>query len=74
MSADAKVWQDDDEHWRAVHDGECLLPEGHYVTSYELNILMSDVARCMGLRAGLPLRWVLYVYANGQPGLKGYVW
>lgn len=71
MSADAKLWQDDNDDWCAVHDGECAVGE-HRVGPYELERLMQDVNTCMGEPS--IHRWVLRTYPDGKAGLSGYAW
>lgn len=72
MSADAKVWQDDEGDWRAVHDGDCALRE-HRATAYDLPVVLAEVEACMGHKH-FHMRWMLCVDKDGQPGLKGYTW
>jgi hypothetical protein len=66
MSADAKVWQDEDDNWHAIHDPAC---EGkHTETAYELIDLLREVEACYGHK----IRWLLHVYPDGKAGLRGY--
>lgn len=73
MSADAKVWQDDEGCWHGIHDGECPLAAGHNGGQYDLAALLQEVAECLRGDALYGLRWVLVVYRDGKPGLKGYM-
>jgi hypothetical protein len=72
MSADAKVWQDDEGDWHAIHDGECSHAVEHRGTEYDLESILREVAVCMEKPAGL--RWVQFIYTDGKAGLKGYTW
>jgi hypothetical protein len=70
MSADAKVWFDDDtSRWEGLHDGECGNPNSHFGLSYDLVDVLRGIEQCMGVKS---LRWVLRSYPNGQLGLCGY--
>jgi hypothetical protein len=71
MSADAKVWQDEAGHWRAVHDGDCAAPATHVGISYELVAVLQSVEQCM---AHDRMRWEFRTYPDGQIGLSGYTW
>lgn len=68
MSADAKLWQEEDGHWRAVHDGDCIAE--HEGDAYGLLDVIAEVNAC---RAPYPIaRWMLTVYPDGKAGLRGY--
>lgn len=72
MSADAKVWQDDEDRWRACHDGDCKPGARHVGTAYDLLAVIAGVNDCM---APAPItRWVLHVYPDGKAGLRGFTW
>ncbi len=69
MSADAKVWQDDEGgwlSWRGSHDGPCNRPTPHDQGS-NLFDLLEDIGYCMGT-----VRWEFRVYPDGKAGLVGY--
>jgi hypothetical protein len=71
VSADAKVWCDD-EHgviWRGVHDGVCTTE--HKDTLNSLAEAVKGIETCMN--AGRQMRWKIRAYANGEFGLVGYV-
>lgn len=70
MSADAKVWLEDGESgwvaWQGIHDGDCA-DECHRGT---LSDVLESIEHCMGGQ----MRWEIFIYTNGQPGLKGWTW
>jgi hypothetical protein len=70
MSADAKLWQDEDGCWHAVHDGDCT--REHEGTAYDMVAVIASVNTCM---APMPItRWMLHVYPDGHAGLRGFSW
>jgi hypothetical protein len=70
VSADAKVWQDDDGMWRGVHDSGCEVRGGHEGTSYDLVDVLAYVEGCEN--KGKPMRWAIHVYPDGKTGLRGF--
>lgn len=64
MSADAKVWPDDDFFWGAVHDGPCKC--GKHEPGM-LSDMLREVEECMEGQ----LRWEIFQFGDG-PGLRGY--
>ena len=67
MSCDAKVWQEEDDSWSGLHDGDChVLHEG---TEYDLVDILTSIERCMG---GHSIRWRLRAYPGGKAGLVGW--
>jgi hypothetical protein len=68
MSADAKVWQEEDgRSWKGTHDGECR-PDALHDYPGLLTETLQSVEKCMGHE----LRWELRVYENGL-GLSGWL-
>ena len=70
MSADAKIWQDDEGNWHGVHDGDCLLEFPHLETAYDLLQLIIDIEECAN--EGRRMRWEFRIYPDGKAGLIGY--
>lgn len=70
MSADAKVWVDDDEGWLwcGTHDGPC----NGYHQNYGLSDVLDSIERCM-TEPNHAMRWQIFTYQNGTTGLKGYI-
>lgn len=67
MSADAKLYQDDEDNWCGVHDGEC--ERTHRAGPYDLVALIEEINECYGH----PIhRWILHVYPDGKAGLRGF--
>ena len=72
MSADAKVWYDDDgRHWQGVHDGPCFKVSQHHGDGLHLSELLEEIERC--LRAHQLVRWEIRVSADGRTGLVGWL-
>lgn len=72
MSADAKMWNDDNGDWHGIHDGECLRELGHHGNAYMFQEIVDDMAECM--KPAPITRWVLHVYPDGKAGLRGFTW
>ncbi len=70
MSADAKLWQEENGDWCAVHDGDCR--QAHRESEYGLLDVIRTVNECM--TPSPILRWYLYVYPDGKAGLRGQTW
>lgn len=71
MSADAKIWREDEnEWWRGIHDGPCI-KEGwlHGEGDTSLSAVMASIETC----CGRPLRWDFRMYPDNKIGLVGYV-
>jgi hypothetical protein len=67
MSSDAKVWQLENGHWRAVHDGACI-DTNHDQYEWQLPELLSSVEQCLKSE----LCWTIRTYPGGLTGLVGY--
>jgi hypothetical protein len=70
MSADAKMWQDEDGSWCAVHDGDCT--REHRESHYGLVDVIQSVNACMAPYS--IKQWHLHVYPDGKAGLRGFTW
>ena len=70
MSADAKVWAEDNGDWNGTHDGQCRQQGEHRDTPYHLIETLRDIEACMGQS----LRWEFRIYPDGKAGLIGYIW
>lgn len=70
MSCDAKIWQEDNGDWCAVHDGPCRVPERHKGDVYDLEDVLASLNQC--LRPTRIRRWELHVYPDGKAGLRGW--
>jgi hypothetical protein len=68
MSADAKMWIDDDGNWKGLHDGACGYEHQEGTTSYDLSEVLRTIEACMDG----PLRWKFRIYPDGHVGLVGY--
>jgi hypothetical protein len=72
MSADAKIWQDDDGSWHGIHDLDCQHPSGtHSGTEYDLRDILDGVESCEN--NSRRMRWEFRVYPDGKAGLRGFV-
>jgi len=72
MSADAKIWQEDNGDWRGISDAQ---PD--YVFKggpYDLHIVLGDIEESMGRGTPYGMRWELNVYPDGKAGLRGYTY
>lgn len=68
MSADAKVWKQDDR-WYGVHDGECVTSAFyHEQGAQSLTEVLEMVECCSGYR----YEWWFRAYPDGRTGLVGY--
>ena len=69
MSADAKLWQDDESgDWCGIHDGPCN--ETHRGDPYDMVSVIEEMNRCQPNHT--IVRWELHVYPNGRAGLRGF--
>lgn len=69
MSADAKVWPEDDDgrFWGGIHDGECSDPLKHQACA--LLEQLESIDRCFGQAVR---RWETRLYPDGKIGLRGF--
>ena len=65
MSADAKLWQDDEGRWHSVNNWD---DEPGLGSPYDFIKLLTDIEA----KAGCPLHWEIYQYAGGHC-IRGYV-
>ena len=72
MSADAKIWQEDDGSWSAIHDDQPSDAPALNVSAYDLGALIREVEEAMRKPNGM--RWTLRVYPDGKAGLRGFTW
>lgn len=80
MSADAKIWTDDEGAWHGIHDGKCLMGDGNVAhkgmhTAYDLRHLIVGIERCMCVNGGrdCSMRWEFGLYPNDEIGLRGFI-
>ena len=67
MSADAKAWTEGDGWtWKGITDA-C----DHQHETVGLVDLLRELEACEN--KGRPMRWVPFLYSNGELGIKGYI-
>jgi len=72
MSADAKIWLEDNVSgwvgWKGIHDEEETSECWRHQQGGTLSDAVSGIERCVGKE----LRWEFRTYPNGKVGLVGY--
>jgi hypothetical protein len=69
MSADAKLWTDEDGYWHGIHDGDCR--EGCLQETYSSSL--PEMIRVIEACGGYHYRWTFRTYPEGTVGLVGFV-